>query len=282
MRKAGIIGLVAVFAVISLFAGRALAEIKFAILPRLSAMEMHAMFSPVAEYLSKEVGEKVSLIIPKDFDSFKALIKENQVDFGFSNSLVYIEIRKNVSVDPFAVAVEKKAGTKFRGIFIARKDSGINSIQDMKGKKLVFVDKSSVVYLTGMLMLSKTGFDVNKDFTILPFAKKVDNVTLAVFNKAADAGVIREDDLDKLKDKVDIDQLKIVAYTDYSPNWPVFTTPHAGKDAAAKIKAALLKLKPNGTEFEKILDAAKLKGFSTVSDKDYDSLRQAAKLVGEL
>ena len=46
------------------------AEIKLALLPRLSAMEMNAMFTPLAEYLSKETGEKVSLVIPKDFEAF--------------------------------------------------------------------------------------------------------------------------------------------------------------------------------------------------------------------
>jgi len=252
------------------------------VLPRLSAVEMHAMFSPLADYLSKEVGEKVTLVVPKDFDAYKAMVKDGQIDIGFANSLVYTEIKKDVNVDPFAVSVEKKAGTKFRGIFIARKDSGIDSIKNLKGKKLIFVDKSSVVYLTGILLLNKAGLDMNKDFEVLPFAKKVDNVTMAVFNKAADAGVIREDDLEKMKDKVDLQQIKVLAYTDYSPNWPVFITPKLGQASAAKIRAALLKLKPNETESEKVLGAAKLTGFAPVSDKDYDSLRQAAKLVGAL
>jgi len=103
---------------------------------------------------------------------------------------------------------------------------------------------------------------------------------MAVFNKAADAGGIREDDLDKMKDKVDLSQIKIVGYSDYFPNWPVYATPKLNKDAAAKVRAALLKLKPKETESEKILGAAKLTGFATITDKDYDLLRQAAKLVG--
>jgi phosphonate transport system substrate-binding protein len=281
MRRVLIVA-VAFLAVVGGMAVSASAEIRFGILPRLSAMEMHAMFSPLADYLSKEVGEKVTLVVPKDFDAYKAMVKDGQIDVGFANSLVYTEIKKDVNVEPFAVSVEKKAGAKFRGILITRKDSGIDSIKNLKGKKLIFVDKSSVVYLTGILLLNKAGLDMNKDFEVLPFAKKVDNVTMAVFNKTADAGVIREDDLEKMKDKVDLQQIKILAYTEYSPNWPVFITPKLGQASATKMRAALLKLKPNGTESEKILDTAKLTGFSPVSDKDYDSLRQAVKLVGTL
>jgi len=43
-----------------------------------------------------------------------------------------------------------------------------------------------------MFLLSKAGLDVQKDFVTLPFAKKHDNVTVAVINGNADAGGIRE------------------------------------------------------------------------------------------
>jgi ABC-type phosphate/phosphonate transport system substrate-binding protein len=131
-----------------------------------------------------------------------------------------------------------------------------------------------------MLTLSKAGLDVDKDFTKLPFAMKHDNVTLAVFNKAADAGGIREDDLDKMKDKVDLAELRVVAYTDFYPNWPVFSTPKLAKAKGRAIMGALLKLKPGDPEAEGVLAAAKLSGFASISDEDYDQLRKAAKLAG--
>ncbi len=278
-----VIMMVAFMVVVGMVVANASAEIKLGILPRLSAVEMHGMFSPLAEYLSAETGEKVSLVIPKDFEAFKAAVKAGQVDLGFANSLIYVQLKKDAAIDPLAVSAEKKAGTKFRGIIIARKDSGIEKVQDLKGKKLIFVDADSAAgYVFQMLLLSKAGLDVHKDFTTLPFAKKQDNVTMAVFNKAADAGGVREDDLDKMKDKVDLSQIKIVAYTDYFPNWPIFAMSKLNKSAAAKIQTALLKLKPNNAESEKILGAAKLAGFAAVTDKDYDQLRMAAKLVGAL
>jgi phosphonate transport system substrate-binding protein len=281
--------LFAVMAALAFFAALAVrpvpasAEIKFGILPRLSAVEMSQMFSPLADYLTKETGEKVTLVIPKDFDAFKNMVKAGQADIVFSNPLVYVELRKTANLAPLALSSEPKSGTRFRGIIIARKDSGIEKLQDLKGKKLSFVDKDSAAgYIFQMLLLSKAGLDVKKDFVQLPFAKKHDNVTMAVFNKAADAGGIREDDLDKMKDKVDLSQLKIVGYTDYFPNWPVFATPKLSKAAAAKIQAALLKLKPNDPQSDAVLGAARLTGFAPVSDKDYDNLRKAAAVAGAL
>ncbi|MDA8079854.1 MAG: phosphate/phosphite/phosphonate ABC transporter substrate-binding protein [Nitrospiraceae bacterium] len=263
--------------------GLSSAEVKLGILPRLGAVELNAMFRPLAEYLSKETGEQVTLVVPKDFDTFKAMVKAGQVELGFANSLIYVQLKKDAAIEPLALSAEKKGGTKFRGVIIARKDSGIDKIQQLKGKKLIFVEKDSAAgYIFQMLLLSKAGLDVNKDFIKLPFAKKHDNVTMAVFNRSADAGGIREDDLEKMKDKVDVNQLKIVSYTDYFPNWPVFATNKLNKATAEKVRAALLKLKHGEAATEKVLGSAKLTAFSPVSDRDYDHLRQAARLAGAL
>ncbi len=266
-----------------LIPGAAAAEIKLALLPRLSAIEMSAMFTPLAEYLGRETGEKVTLVIPKDFDAFKSIVNSGQVDIGFANPIVYVQLKKERgAIEPLGLASEK-AGTKFRGIIIARRDSGVENIQHLKGKKLIFVEKDSAGgHVFQMLTLSKAGLDVNRDFTKLPFAKKHDNVALAVFNKAADAGGIREDDLNKMKDKVDLSQIKIVAYTDYYPNWPLFTTGQLSRANADKIKAALLKLKPNSPEAGRVSGPAQITGFTAIGDKDYDMLRQAARLAGVL
>jgi phosphonate transport system substrate-binding protein len=278
--------IVAVTALIALTGapgGSASAEITFGILPRLGPVELYTMFGPLAEYLTNETGEKVSIVIPKDFKAFKAAVKAGQMDMGFSNSLIYVQLKKDLPIEPLALSAELKAGTKFRGIIIVRKDSGIEKLQDLKGKKLAFVDKDSAAgYIFQMLLLHKAGLDVSKDFITLPFAKKHDNVAMAVFNRAADAGGIREDDLEKMKNTLDISQLKIVGYTDYFPNWPIFATSTLNKDRAAKIKTALLKLKPNAPLSVKILGPAKLTGFVPASDKDYEQLRQAARLVGAL
>lgn len=257
------------------------AEVKFGILPRLTTLDIYAMFRPLEEYLTKETGEKVSIVTAKDFAAYKEMVRAGQVDLGFANPLIYIELKNNMDLTPLALASELKAGTKFRGIIIARKDSKINGLQDLKGKKLLFVDKDSAAgYIFQMFLLSKSGMDLHKDFVTLPFAKKHDNVTIAVINGNADAGGIREDDLAKMKGKVDISQLKIVGFTEYFPNWPVFATPRLNKDIAMKIQAALLKLKPKSPQSEKILGIAGLDGFATVKDKNYDELRKAAKLVG--
>jgi phosphate/phosphite/phosphonate ABC transporter binding protein len=259
------------------------AEIKMGTLPRLSAAELQTMYNPLLEYLSRETGEKVVLVVPKTFDDFKTAAKTGQFDIGFSNPLVYVEIKDKVNIEPLALSSEIKSGTRLRGIIVVRKDSGIEKIQDLKGKQFVFMDKDSPAgFLFQILLLNKAGFDTKKDITILPFAKRHEKVITEVLDKTADAGGLREDELDKVKDKMDTSNIRIVGYTDYFPNWPFFATPKLKPEQISKIRAALIKLRPNDAQNEKILGPARLTGFIPVSDREYDDLRKASKLAREL
>ena len=259
------------------------AEIRLVTVPRLSAAELQTIFAPLTEYLTREVGEKVTLVIPKDFDGVKDAVKAGKADIGFVNPLIYIQVKNSVNIAPLALSSEVKSGTRLRGIIIARKDSGITKLQDLKGKKFSFVEEDSPAgHIFQKLLLSRAGFDVKKDIVMLPYAKTHENVVTAVFNKTADAGGVREEQLDKMKGTLDTSQLRIVGYTDYFPNWPFFATPSLKKETADKIRTALLKLKPNDPQNEKILGPMRLTGFIPVLDREYDDLRAAAKLVGAL
>jgi phosphonate transport system substrate-binding protein len=263
--------------------GLAAAEIKLGTVPRLSAAELQTMFNPLTEYLSKEIGEKVTLVIPKTFDGVMEAVKAGQMDIGFVNPLIYIQIKDKINIEPLALSSEVKSGTRLRGIIIVRKDSGFTKLQDLKGKKFSFVEEDSPAgHIFQKLLLSRAGFDVKKDIVMMPYGKSHDNVTIAVFNKTADAGGVREEQLDKMKGTLDVSQLKIIGFTDYFPNWPFFSASKLKKETADKIRAALLKLKPNDPQNEKILGPARLTGFIPVTDKEYDDLRAAARLVGAL
>lgn len=270
-------------ALLAFSAGPAAAEVRFVTVPRTSEAKLQAMFAPLSEYLSREIGETVTLVVPKDFQGVKDAVEAGKADIGFVNPLIYVQVKHTVNIEPLALSSEVKSGTRLRGIIIARKDSGVAKLQDLKGKKFMFVDEDSPAgHIFQKLLLSRAGFDVDKDIVMLPFAHTHEGVVKAVLNKTADAGGVREEQLDKMKGSVDTDQVKIVGYTDYFPNWPFFATPKLKKETADKIRAALLKLKPNDPQNEQILGPARLTGFIPVSDREYDDLRAAAKLVGAL
>jgi ABC-type phosphate/phosphonate transport system substrate-binding protein len=66
------------------------------------------------------------------------------------------------------------------------------------------------------------------------------------------------------------------------PNWPVHTTKKTDKAVAAKVRDALLKLKPKTAEADRVLEKAALEGFVPTTDKDFDPMRDAAEAAGVL
>lgn len=253
-------------------------ELRLGVLPRLSAAELQTMYGPLAAHLSQRLGKKVTVVVPKDFAAFEDALRKGEYELAFANPFVYVKAKKDLDLTPLALAAEKKGGERFRGIFIARKDSGIRTLADLKGKPVIFVDEDSLAgYLAQALALKKAGIDPVTGIVRLPFGKKHDNVAMAVFNRAAAAGGIREDDLEKMQGKVDLAQLTVLARTEDFPNWPLFATHKLDAVLRDQVKAALVAL----AEGSPALESAKLKRFAPVTDKDYDVVRDAARSVGK-
>lgn len=253
------------------------ADLRLGVLPRLSAAELTTMFRPLADHIAARTGKTVELVIPKDFAAFEALVKSGEIDLGFANPYVYVKAKRDTELVPLALAHEKKGGAEFRGILIVRKDSGITELAALKGKPVIFVEQDSLGgYLSQALLFEKAGIDPLKDVVRLPFARKHDNVAMAVYSRAAAAGGIREDDLEKMQGKVDLSALTVLARTEPFPNWPLFASARVDPVLRDAIRVALLEL----SEGAPALTAAKLKRFGAVTDKDYDVVRAAARTVG--
>ena len=254
------------------------AELKLGLLPRLSEKEMIDGFTPFAQYLEKELGVKVKLIVPKDFDTWTKEAKAGAYDIAYTNPYLYVVVKKDVKdAQPIAIASEPEIGTKLYGTIIVKKDSPIKSIADLKGKTIAATDPGSAgAYLVQMLMLQKA--KLKKDDVKIIFEKKRDQVAEAVLAGKADAGFLRDDDVEKLK--VGGDKFRRLGKSDPIPNWVIFTAKKMDPAMVTKIKNAILKLKPGDLQSLKVLASARTDGFVAATDKDFTIMINAAKAAG--
>lgn len=248
------------------------AEIKFGLLPRLPEKQLLEMFVPLAQYLEKETGMKITLIVPKDFDAYAKQAIAGDFDIGFTNPNIYIDIRKAVpQAEPLAVVTGK-----LKGVFIVAEDSPIKSIKELKGKRVSFVDSGSAAgYVAQMLELQKAG--IKKEDMTITFAGKPPKVAEAVRDGKADAGGMPAG---VFKNLPFVDMMRVIGNTADLPNWPVHTTKKTDKAVASKVKDAFLKLKPLSAQADRTLKKADLEGFVPTTDKDFDPMREAAKAAG--
>ena len=258
--------------------GAIASELKFGILPRLAEKEMRDGFTPLAAHLSKELGVKVTIVIPKDFDTWRKEAEAKTYDLVYTNPYLYVLLKKAVpETEVLAISSEPEIGDDIKGTIIVKKDSPIKSIADLKGKTAAATDQGSAgAYLVQMKMLNKAG--LKKEDVKVIFEKKRDPVADAILAGKAEAGFVRDDDVEKLK--AGPEKFRKIAVSEPIPNWPIAISKKMDPAMAKKLKDAVLKLKKGDLKTISVLGPARIEGFVPVTDKEYNIMREAAKAVG--
>ncbi|HSB34203.1 MAG TPA: phosphate/phosphite/phosphonate ABC transporter substrate-binding protein [Nitrospirota bacterium] len=243
--------------------------IKVAILPLYSAITLFDRFDPLMRYLSQRTGAEFKLVIPRDFEDFFDTVRNGSVQFSYSNPYIYIQLADHGYVSAFANTVLESSGDIFRGIIIARRESPIATVGDLRGKRVMVVSyKSAGGFLAQKLLLNEQGIDVFRELR-LEEGKRQEEVILNVYRKNVDAGFVRESALDVLKEEIDLGQIKIVARTPYIANWPFASTRTADPKIVEAVRKGLLELSD-----KRVLAPAQITAFKAASDRDFDGLRK--------
>jgi len=260
----------------------AIADIVMGVFPRRPISVTHKAFTPLAEKLEKELGEKVQLVIAKDFKSFWAGVKSKKYDLVHYNQYHYL-ISKKLGYQ--VIAANEEFGNKvIAGSLSVRKDSGIKTVADLKGKTILFGGgkKAMGSYIAPTAILKKAGLEAGKDYTV-KFAKNPPSAVIGVFNKAADAAgsgnVILQ--IKGVKAKVDVSQMTILAESESFVHLPWAVKSDMNADKVKKIQATMASLKGTA-DGDAILKSAKVTNFQVVTDGDFAKVREITKFaIGE-
>ncbi|TKB07028.1 phosphate/phosphite/phosphonate ABC transporter substrate-binding protein [Desulforhopalus sp. IMCC35007] len=257
--------------------------ITYAYLPQYSNTESFQRHHRLVAYLSEQTGLPIRQVFPDTFDNYISMVGQGKIDISFSNPFIYVKLANRYGVKAMARIIESDGRAEFRGQIIARRDNtAIQSIEDCRGKSWVAVDPSSAGgYLFPLGLFSDHQIPL-KDFREVAFAGgRQENVILGVYAGLHDIGTIREGALNVVKDKINIDQIKVVASSSWYPGWVYAYSPRLSQEVADKIRNAMLALDyKNNPQHRQILDAAKFIGFVPSDDRDFDRIRELSKKVG--
>lgn len=233
------------------------------------------------EYLTKKLGVKqVRLQTAPDYNSILNLLVKGEIDIAWLASNISVEARDNPEIQLLVKPI--RFGTdSYRGIIIARQDSGLRSLKDIKGRKFAWVEKESASgYTFPKALLLEAGLDPEKDFSEANFLGNHDSVVLNVLLGKYDAGACYDDARNTLRDKAKIDELTILGKTPDISNEPIVCRKSLPADLIEKIKQAFLDLNnktPDGLEI--ISDLTDVQGFVPANSKDYDYIEKVQKLL---
>ncbi len=253
-------------------ASKALDSYSFAVLPRFFPVVILERFGPLADYLAEQADIDVEFVMPKNFADHISMVMRGKVLLSYQNPVVYAKVSRQVN--PLAVASKGRDKTRFRGIIIVRTDSGINTIEDLKGRSVSIVSlQSAGGYISQRDFLLKKGIDVEMD--MIPSGSpgnKQENVILDVFSRKVDVGFIRESALHRVDKVIDPSKIKVLARTTWLPNWVFAVHKSVPSPVAARVREALLSLPPDSP----VLKAAHLQGFV---EPDQHALSELKKIV---
>ena len=247
------------------------------IFPRNRAAETMAMYSPLAQHLSERLGRKVILVTARDFESFWKEVTEQRYDIVHYNPYHYVQSAQAYKVIAYNQEFGKNA---IAGALFVRKDSGITSIAQLRGRTIMFGGGRDAMlsYIAPRFLLMQAGLKEG-DF-VTKFAVNPPNALLALNNGQADAAGGGEIliDLPAVRNAIDVQGLTVLGKTE-----PLLFLPWAVKRAmppklAGAVQSTLLGL-GNSEAGKNVLHAAKTTSIGKADDKDYDPHRKMTAAV---
>ena len=119
-------------------------ELVLAVVPAENASGVTERYQPFIEYLSKELGVKVTLRIANDYAAVIEGQRAGNVHIGAYGPASYARAYiTGVKVEPFATTINNDGTIGYYSVFYVRADSPYKSIDDLKGKNLGLVDPNS-------------------------------------------------------------------------------------------------------------------------------------------
>lgn len=254
--------------------------ITYAYLPQYSHSVSYERHWRLVEKLMRQSGLHVRQVFPDTFDAHINMVDLGEIDISFSNPFIYIKLAEK-GAKAFARTIESDGKTDFNGQIICRIDNKqINTIEDCRGKSWIAVDSSSAGgYLFPLGHFDEHGVTLN-DFSEIAFAPgpggKQEKVVLSVYAGQYDVGSIRTGTLNILKDRIDLDQIRILAETRPYPGWVYAARKGLDPEIIEKMTSVMFGLSMDNKEDAIILEAAKIRGIIPATDSDYDSIRELA------
>ena len=265
--------------------------IQLGLIPSEDSEEVLKRYEPLVPWLEEQLGADVKLFVGTDYSATIEALKSGRIDGAFLNSFGYILAADQQAVTLLAAPVDLETGefSHYHSGIITHIDSGIETLEDLKGKDFGFVDPASTSgHLVPESGLVREGIDPWDEMNPV-YAGGHDVVLLSVFNQTLPAGATsfgqdatlddpfpdsRAERMDEA-DQIDMEDIRVIWLSDPIPSGAFVA--HAGAPDIVKQR-----LKETMLAIEEDPDALAVfeRSYGEASDDRWDPLREAAELLG--
>ncbi|MFO8144276.1 MAG: phosphate/phosphite/phosphonate ABC transporter substrate-binding protein [Candidatus Syntrophosphaera sp.] len=262
--------------------------IKMYFVPSMEASSVVTSGEAIAGYLEQETGYHFKVAVPTSYAAVIEALGTCQADVAWLPTFAYILAKDKFDAQVRFMTV-RNGLNKYRGQFVARADSGIDSLEDIAGKVVAYTDAASTSgYIYPSAILKQEGIEPRK----YTFAGGHPQSISAVYNGTADVGCTYwspPDAAGKPKDAREklletypdvFEKIRIVAFTDWIPNDTVTFRRDLPPKIETDLQAALVKFSESSDGQEILRSLYDIDGLSPATDADYNIVRQTLKTLG--
>ncbi|MBU5270558.1 phosphate/phosphite/phosphonate ABC transporter substrate-binding protein [Clostridium cochlearium] len=244
-------------------------ELIFGVNPFTSPEKIKNIYIPIINQVCKKMGYKARSIIVKDYDALSRAIKDKIIDIGWFSPFAYVNAKSQSNIKPIVTPIVNGRDS-YNGYIITRKNSGIQSIKDLRFKHFGYVDINSASgYLYANHILKSKGINPDNYFEKISFMGNHNNVIKSVLSGEIDAGATYNEALDAVKQSgVDISELIILEKTEDIPKDALAANENVSDELIIKLKQEFINYKGiEGIE-------SPVEGFVESNDEKYNVIRK--------
>ncbi len=244
-------------------------ELIFGVNPFTSPEKIKNIYIPIINQVCKKIGYKARSIIVKDYDALSRAIKDKIIDIGWFSPFAYVNAKSQSNIKPIVTPIVNGKDS-YNGYIITRKNSGIQSIKDLRFKHFGYVDINSASgYLYANHILKSKGINPDNYFEKISFMGNHNNVIKSVLSGEIDAGATYSEALDAVKQSgVDISELIILEKTEDIPKDALAANENVSDELIIKLKQEFINYKGiEGIE-------SPVEGFVESNDEKYNVIRK--------
>lgn len=250
--------------------------LEVAVIPWQSPAEQEQKLQPLAEYLQSVLKRPVHFQITKDYAAAVNLLVEEKVEMAYLAALTYVKAyERNNKLQPIVLPIDATTGRPwYTSAIVVDASQGIQTLQDLKGKRFAFVSPSSTSgFLLPLHAFRAQNIDPARDFARIFYAGSHDKAQTALAKGEVDA--IADDQASFLRaqaaGKLPAKNYKIIWESEPIPTGPiVINTSKFTPEAITKLQQALIDA-PLGVVD---VSGSKSAGYTLAKDADFESIRQ--------
>lgn len=262
-------------------------KLKVQFVPSQNADTLEAKAKPLEKLLGDKLGIPVEVSVSTDYNTVIEAMASKKVDLGFLPPTAYVLAKEKgaaeviLQAQRFGVNDETGGPTDeladfYKSMIIVKKDSPIQSVADLKGKKIAYQNvTSSAGFVWPAATLMDAGLDPLKDVQAIT-VKGHDQGVLAVLNGDVDAAAIFQDARNiVLKDYPKVfEDTRVLAFTDKIPNDTISVRSDMNKEWIEKIQQAFIDIAADTEGHQIIKDIYSHEGYVKSQDSNFDIVRE--------